>query len=55
MNYSTNLGLNLPELADQYDVDHWNDNMEAIDTAVHELQVDATPITNGEIDEIMQG
>lgn len=55
MNQSTNLELNLPELADQYDLDHWNENMNIIDEAVHELQVDAMPITNEEIDTIMQG
>ncbi len=34
MNYTENLNLNKPEKAEQYNLDHWNDNMDTIDTAV---------------------
>lgn len=34
MNYTTNLNLNKPEKAEQFNIDHWNDNMDTIDTAV---------------------
>lgn len=34
MNYTTNLNLKKPEKAEQYNIDHWNDNMDTIDTAV---------------------
>ena len=34
MNYTTNLNLKKPEKAEQYNIDHWNDNMDTIDAAV---------------------
>lgn len=34
MNYTTNLNLNKPEKAEQFNIDHWNDNMDTIDSAV---------------------
>ena len=36
MNYTTNLNLNKPEKAEQFNIDHWNDNMDTIDTAVQD-------------------
>lgn len=34
MNYTTNLNLNKPEKAEQFNIDHWNNNMDTIDAAV---------------------
>lgn len=34
MNYTENLNLNKPEKAEQFNIDHWNDNMDTIDAAV---------------------
>lgn len=35
MQYSTNFNLNKPERGDQYNLDHWNGNTDAIDTAMN--------------------
>ena len=35
MNYSTNYNLNKPERNEQFNLDHWNDNMDTIDSAMH--------------------
>ena len=34
MNYSTNYNMNKPQPADQYNIDHWNQNTDIIDTAM---------------------
>ncbi len=36
MNYTENLNLNKPEKAEQFNIDHWNGNMDIIDTAVQD-------------------
>ena len=38
MKYSTNFNLNKPERADQYNLDHWNQNTDIIDTELNALQ-----------------
>ena len=38
MNYSENLQLNMPEPADQFNLEHWNENMDIVDANVHDLQ-----------------
>lgn len=35
MNYSTNYNLNKPERSEQFNIDHWNNNTDAIDTQMH--------------------
>lgn len=57
---STHLELNLPELADQYSVNHMNENTQKLDDVIFEaqeniqdLQDDTVAITNQEIDSIM--
>lgn len=35
MNYTTNYNLNKPERNEQFNIDHWNDNSDAIDTQMH--------------------
>lgn len=53
MQQSTYLGLNLPDIADQYDVAHWNENTEKLDELVYAEQQKTIAITNEEIDTIM--
>lgn len=53
MQQSTHLGFNLPELADQYNLDHWNENTEKLDELLYEEQQKTIVITNQEIDDIM--
>ena len=60
MKESVNLGLNLPDLGDQYNLEHWNENMETLDSVIHSeqvktqnLQTYTTAISNQEIDTIM--
>ena len=36
MNYTENLNLNKPEPAEQFNLDHWNGNMDIIDNAVQD-------------------
>lgn len=55
MKESVNLGLNLPDLGDQYNLEHWNENMETLDSVIHSEQVRTAAITNQEIDTIMAG
>ena len=38
MKYSTNFNLNKPERADQYNLDHWNQNTDIVDTELNALQ-----------------
>ena len=38
MKYSTNFNLNKPERADQYNLDHWNQNTDIVDTELDALQ-----------------
>ena len=35
MNYSTNYNLNKPERSEQFNLDHWNNNTDVIDTQMH--------------------
>lgn len=44
MHYSENYHLNKPDLADQYNVSHWNENTDAIDSAMQNIRngMDAT-------------
>lgn len=35
MNYSTNYNLNKPERSEQFNLDHWNNNTDTIDTQMH--------------------
>lgn len=35
MNYSEHLNLKKPEKAEQYNIEHWNDNSDLIDAAIH--------------------
>ena len=42
MNYTTNYGLNKPESVDQYNINHWNENSDILDTALHNEVVRAT-------------
>lgn len=35
MNYSTNYNLNKPERSEQFNIDHWNNNTDVIDTQMH--------------------
>ena len=35
MNYTTNYNLNKPERSEQFNIDHWNDNSDTIDTQMH--------------------
>lgn len=37
MKKSKNYGMNLPEMADQYNLEHWNDNTETIDKELKKL------------------
>lgn len=39
MNYSTNYNLNKPERSEQFNIDHWNNNTDAIDTQMHTNEV----------------
>lgn len=38
MQYSTNFNMNKPERADQYNLNHWNENTDVIDTELKALQ-----------------
>ena len=38
MQYSTNFEMNKPERADQYNVDHWNDNTDIIDSEMQAIR-----------------
>lgn len=38
MQYSTNLNMNLPERADQYNLDHWNENTNILDTEIQNIK-----------------
>lgn len=38
MQYSTNFNLNKPERADQYNLDHWNQNTDIIDSELNALK-----------------
>ncbi len=38
MNYSTNYNMNKPQPADQYNIDHWNQNTDIIDTALQDIR-----------------
>lgn len=38
MQYSTNFNMNKPERADQYNLDHWNQNTDIIDDELNALQ-----------------
>ena len=51
MNYTENYNLNKPEKSEQYNVKHWTDNMDTIDTA---LQANADAITTG-VSNLTQG
>ena len=44
MQYSTNLNMNKPERADQYNLDHWNENTDILDSAIQNIKTlnDAT-------------
>ena len=44
MQYSKNLNMNKPERADQYNLDHWNDNTDILDSAIQNIKTlnDAT-------------
>lgn len=46
MQYSTNYNMNKPELVDQYDVQHWNDNTDKIDTELKKREDDDTALKN---------
>ena len=35
MNYSENLQLNMPEPADQFNLEHWNENTQKLDETIH--------------------
>ena len=37
MKKSKNYGMNLPEMSDQYNLEHWNDNTETIDKELKKL------------------
>lgn len=37
MKKSKNYGMNLPQMADQYNLEHWNDNTETIDKELKKL------------------
>lgn len=39
MNYSTNYNLNKPERSEQFNIDHWNNNTDTIDTQMHTNEV----------------
>ena len=39
MNYSTNYNLNKPERNEQFNIDHWNNNTDAIDSQMHTNEV----------------
>lgn len=39
MTHTENYNLNMPDNNDFFDVEHMNDNMEAIDTAIHDIEV----------------
>ena len=38
MQYSTNLNMNKPERSDQYNIDHWNDNIDIVDTQIQNIK-----------------
>ena len=38
MQYSTNLNMNKPERADQYNLDHWNENTDILDTEIQNIK-----------------
>lgn len=42
MNYSTNYNLNKPERSEQFNIDHWNNNTDAIDSQMHTNEVNIT-------------
>ena len=35
MNYTTHYNLNKPEPAEQYNITHWNQNSDTVDTALY--------------------
>lgn len=47
MKYTKNYNLNIPDMEDQFNIDHWNENAEKTDAALHGLQEqsDATDAT----------
>ena len=46
MNYTRYYNLNKPEPAEQYNINHWNQNSDTIDTALHDENVRATNAEN---------
>jgi len=44
MQYSTNYNMNKPELTDQYNLSHWNDNTDIIDTELKKRENDDTAL-----------
>lgn len=46
MQQSTNYNMNKPELTDQYDLQHWNDNTDIIDTELKKRENDDTALKN---------
>lgn len=46
MQYSTNYNMNKPELNDQYDVDHWNENTDILDTELKKRENDDNALKN---------
>lgn len=53
MQQSTHLQFNLPELADQYNLEDWNENTNKLDELLYAEQQKTIAITNQEIDDIM--
>lgn len=52
MNYTRYYNLNKPEPAEQYNINHWNQNSDTIDTALHDENVRATNAENTLIDNL---
>lgn len=44
--------LNLPELADQYDVEHWNENTRKIDELIHTAETNIESLDDSKQDNI---
>lgn len=44
--------LNLPELADQYDVEHWNENTRKIDKLIHTAETNIESLGDSKQDNI---